>query len=321
MKAFLTGGTGFIGRHLIDLLLARGAEVIALLRSPEKAAALEEKKIHLLYGDLFSIPTLPAGIDTVYHLAGKTRSLKSADYYTVNREGTASLFRCLLAYPGRPTVVHLSSLAAAGPSEDGRPVRENDAAHPVTHYGRSKLQGEQEAIRLGADFPLVIVRATAIFGPWDVDFLDFFKLVARRILPTFRKKRLLSLCYVKDLAEALYQCSRTSLPSGEIINIADPAPVTWEELGESAAAAMGKKPIRVRVPLRVLGAAAILSELRDRVAGRPGIFNRDKYRDMKQSGWVADVEKAARLLSFRTQYDLGSALRETIDWYKAREWL
>jgi dihydroflavonol-4-reductase len=321
MKAFLTGGTGFIGRHLIELLLARGAEVIALVRNPEKAATLEDRRVDLLYGDLFSIPPLPAGIDTVYHLAGKTRSLKSADYYTVNREGTASLFRFLRAYPGKPMVIHLSSLAAAGPSEDGRPVRENDVAHPVTHYGRSKLQAEQEALHFGADFPLVIVRATAVFGPWDVDFLHFFKLVAKHVLPTFRKKRLLSLCYVKDLAEALYQCSRVKVPTGEIINIADPVPVTWEELGEAAGAVMEKKLVRVRVPMSALGAAAVFSEFRDRVTGNPGIFNRDKYRDMKQPGWVADVEKAARLLSFRPHYELPGALRETIDWYKARRWL
>jgi dihydroflavonol-4-reductase len=321
MKVFLTGGTGFIGRHLIELLLARGAEVTALVRNPDKAATLEGGKVNLLYGDVFSIPPLPAGIDAVYHLAGKTRSLKAADYYTLNRDGTASLVRFLRTYPGKPTVIHLSSLAAAGPSEDGRPVRESDPAHPVTHYGRSKLQAEQEALLLRTDFPLVVVRATAIFGPWDVDFLHFFKLVSRRILPTFRKKRLLSLCYVKDLVEALYRCSQVRVPAGEVINIADPVPVTWEELGETAAAVMGKKPIRIQVPMSVLGAAAVFSELRDRMTRKPGIFNRDKFTDMKQPGWVADIEKAARLLSFRPQYELPRALRETVDWYRARKWL
>jgi len=62
MKALLTGGTGFIGTHLIDLLLAQGTEVHVLVRNPDKEPALLKKKIQLLRGDLFSIPALPAGI-------------------------------------------------------------------------------------------------------------------------------------------------------------------------------------------------------------------------------------------------------------------
>lgn len=321
VNVFLTGGTGFIGSHLIELLLARGASIIALVRDPVRAAALEGKGVRFLRGDLFSLPPLPAGIDIVFHLAGRTRSLKTADYYTVNHEGTASLFRRLKAGSGRPKVIYLSSLAAAGPSINGTPVKESDPPHPVTHYGRSKLLGEEEALRFKDEFPLVIARATAVFGPRDLDFLTYFKVINRGILATVRKNRMVSICYVRDLAEALCLCAEKELPSGEIFNIADPAPVSWEEFGLAAARALGKKAVRVRVPLGVVAAAAALSELRDRLARNPGIFNRDKYRDLKQTGWVADVGKAARMLSFRTRYPLDRALRETMDWYKAQKWL
>mgnify|MGYP001081138499 CR=1 FL=1 len=321
MKAFITGGTGFIGRHLIDFLSARDAEIIALVRDPRKAVVFSGKKISILKGDLFALSSLPAGIDTVFHLAGKTKSLRESDYYTVNQEGTASLFRALLSSGGRPKVVYLSSLAASGPSENETAVREDDPPHPVTSYGRSKLGGEQEALKFRDRLPLVIIRASAIFGPLDRDFLEFFKFIGRGILPTAAEEKHVSLCYVKDLVEALYLCAQADLPSGEIFNIADPTPWTWERLGEAAGKAMGKKLRRVIIPMGILSLVTRLSEFRNRLKGEPGVFSREKYIDFMQPGWVADVSKAARVLSFRPRYDLEKAIQETVDWYIAEKWL
>lgn len=321
MKAFVTGGSGFIGSHLIDFLSAQDVETFALIRDPEKAAGLNGKKIHILKGDLFSIPSLPTGIDIVFHLAGKTRSLKAVDYYTVNQEGTASLFRALLSSGARPKVIYLSSLAASGPSEKDKGVKENDPPHPLTPYGRSKLLGEAEALKFKDRFPLVIVRASAVFGPGDRDFFQYFKVISKGILPTVRRSKLASFCYVKDLVEALYLCAQKDLPSGEIFNIADPQPWTWEELGEAAGKAIGKKFRKVRLSMGLLFMAVSLSEFMDRLKKEPGLFNRDRYADLKQPGWVADIEKAAAVLSFRPRYTLEKAIQETMDWYIAERWL
>jgi dihydroflavonol-4-reductase len=321
MRAFITGGTGFIGSHLLDFLSARDAEIFALVRDPEKAAGLKGEKINVLKGDLFSLPSLPAGIDIVFHLAGKTKSLKAVDYYTVNQEGTASLLRALLSCSARPKVVCLSSLAAAGPSEKGGAVREDDPPHPVGPYGRSKLRGEEEALKFKDRFPLVIVRSSAIFGPRDRDFLEYLKLIRRGILPTVSGQKMTSLCYVKDLVEALFLCAQKDLPSGEILNIANPQPLSWEELGEAFGRAMGRKFRKVRISMRFLAVAAILSEFVERVKGEPGLYNRDRLTDLKQPGWVADVGKAGALLSFRPRYTLEEAIQETVDWYIAEKWL
>ena len=240
MKAFLTGGTGFIGTHLIDLLLARDTEVYVLVRNPDKEPALLKKEVRVLRGDLFSIPALPAGLDIVFHLAGRIRSLNSDDYYTVNQEGTASLFRSLSRLKERPKVVVLSSQAAAGPSLGGRPVKESDPPRPVTTYGRSKLRGEQEALRLRNEFPVVIIRACSVFGPHDRDFLAYFKLAAKGIVLTLKKKKEASLVYVKDLAEALWLCAGAEVPSGETFNIADSRTYTLDDLGKAVAGALGR---------------------------------------------------------------------------------
>ena len=321
VKAFLTGGTGFIGTHLTDLLLAKGWEVYALARSPDQEPALREKEVRPLRGDLFSIPALPAGLDVVFHIAGKNRSLNSADYYTVNREGTASLFQALGRLRDRPKVIVLSSQAAAGPSWDGRPVRESDPPRPVTPYGWSKLRSEQEALRFKDEFPLTIVRACSVFGPRDRDFLTYFKLVARGFVISLKKEKEASLIYVKDLAEALFLCAGAALPSGEILNIADGRPYTWDELGMAAAAALGRSCRRVRLPKGIFYLFSVLYESGYHLTRKPGPFNRDKYRDLVQPGWLVDVSKAAEQLSFRPRYTLDKALQETVSWYVAEHWL
>lgn len=321
MKAFLTGGTGFIGSHLIDLLLSRDMEVFALVRHPEKEPALLEKKVRILRGDLFSIPALPAGLDFVFHLAGRTRSLKSADYYTVNRAGTASLCRSLSSLKEQPRVVILSSQAAAGPSNSGQPVRESDPPSPITPYGKSKLQGEREALRFESRFPLTIARASAVFGPKDRDLLPFFRLATKGILLSFREKKEASVIYVKDLAEALFLCASVDLPSGEIFHIANARSCTWEELGRAAASALGKKCMRVQVPRSMAYLCSLASEASYQLTGKPGIFNRDKYRDLVQPRWIMDVGKAAQMLSFKSRFTLERAMEETMAWYLNQKWL
>jgi nucleoside-diphosphate-sugar epimerase len=165
------------------------------------------------------------------------------------------------------------------------------------------------------------VRASAVFGPRDRDFFEYFKLIKRGFLPTATEQKLISLCYVKDLVEALYLCAQKDLPSGEIFNIADPQPRTWEELGEAAGRAMGRKFIKVRFSMGFVSMAARLSEVMSRLKGKAGPFDHDKYMEWKQPGWVADVEKAAVRLSFRPRYTLEKAIQETIDWYIAEKWL
>ncbi len=321
MRAFVTGGTGFIGSHLVDLLLAREVEVYALVRNPQKERTLLSNNVRVLKGDLFSIPALPAGLDLVFHLAGKTRSLKSADYYTVNQQGTASLFHSLLSLKERPKVVMLSSQAAAGPSDGHRPVQESDPPRPITHYGRSKLLAEEEALKFRDRVPLTIIRASAVFGPQDRDFLAYFRMATRGILLSFAEKKEGSVIYVKDLAEALFLCASTGLPSGEIFNIADVKPYSWEDLGRAAAATLGRKCRRIRLPSGLIYLFSLLSEASYHLTRKPGLFNRDKYRDLSQQGWLMDVRKASEILAFKPRYSLERAVEETMSWYVAQKWL
>jgi len=323
MKAFVTGGTGFIGSHLIDYLLKKGFQVLALVRDLNNLKWLEGKNITFLKGDFFAIPPLSKDIDYVFHIGGLTRASKSADYYTVNHQGTASLFQSLISqkiFPER--IIYLSSLGAGGPSSNGQAVKESDPPHPITPYQKSKLKGEEEALKHKDQFSVVILRAGAIYGPRDRDFLTYFTFMKKGILPSLRSsQRLLSLCYVKDLVRALYLCTQKDLVSGEIINIADPKPHYYDDIGKAAGRALGKKLKKLSLPLPAFHISALISELYGVLTKNPINFDRQKVKEMKQAGWIADVRKAEEKLSFQTQYNLEEAIKETIQWYLEVGWL
>jgi len=322
MKVLITGGTGFIGSHLVERLRAHDAEIFALVRNPSRIRFLEGTGVHLLKGDLLDLPELPSGLDAVFHLAGMTKALKSGDYYNVNQRGSASLFEALAKRGRPPKVIHLSSLAAGGPSLEGRGRRESDIPEPVTPYGKSKLLGEAEALARKDRFPLTILRVGAVYGPRDADFLNYFKYVRRGLLPSLgRKKKLFSVCYVKDLARALETAAGADLESGEILNIADAVPRSFEDIGLAAAKALGITPRRVVVPMLAVFGTALVSELSSRLRRRPTAINRNKFRDYRQRGWEADVQKSRERLAFVTEYSLDEGIQETIRWYRDNGWL
>lgn len=324
MKVFITGGTGFIGSHLIDFLLNKyKVRIYALVRNRNNTKWLNGLDVQLLEGNLFSIPSLPSDIDYVFHLAGLTKAYNSGAYYTVNQEGTASLFKSIVAqkvYPKK--IIYLSTLAATGPSFNGQPVKEDSEAQPVTPYGKSKLLGEKEALKFKNEFPLVIIRVGAVFGPRDKDFLPYFRIIQKGALPSIgHKQRLLSMCYVKDLIHALDLSTQKDLKSGEIIHIADPQPYSWDEFGKIVAKGLGKSARTVKIPFPALFLAALAFDLSSRVSKKPSPLNLYKFKEMKQKGWVADTTKAKELLSFYPKYSLQEAIQETIDWYLENKWL
>jgi nucleoside-diphosphate-sugar epimerase len=321
MRVLVTGGTGFLGSHLVEGLLEEpGTEVFALVRDPGRPRWLKgEARVRLLPGDLGNIPALPEGLVAVYHVAGSTKTLRSSAYYTVNRDGTTNLLRALEARPDRPRFVHVSSLAAVGPSAPERAVREDDPPHPVSRYGESKLQAEQEVLARRDRFPVVILRPAAVYGPRDEDFLEYFRWIKRDVEPVVGPTQLMSLVHVRDVVRAALLAGRADIASGEVFHIADPTPRSWEDLGRIAAGLLGKKPVRIRIPVWTASLAAAASEGLGRLLGRDkGLLNRDKVRLARAAGWVADVGKARRILGFETRVALEQGLGETIAWYLAK---
>jgi dihydroflavonol-4-reductase len=318
----VTGATGFIGSHLVERLVAQGRAPRCLVRRSSATGNLTRGGIELAEGDLESGAGLePAlrGVDTVIHLAGVTKARNAAEYNRGNALATAKL---LGAANHVDRFVHVSSLAAAGPSTADRPLTEADEPRPVSQYGRSKLAGEQAVRRSPLASRAVIVRPPVVYGPRDRDVYQMIRTVARGWMAQIgNAPRRFSHIYVGDLVDGMIAAADCTGAGGEVFYLADPMPVTWDEFGSLAARLMGRKLRTVAIPESAAYVLGLCAEWWSRLSGKPGILSRDKVREACCAGWVCDSGRARRELGFRASTGLEEGLRRTLDWYKEAGWL
>ncbi len=322
MKALVTGGTGFVGGHLIEALERRGDEVTALIRSPAKAERRLAPGTETVRGDLHDLEALraaTAGRDVVYHVAGQVAARGEAEFLRTNVEGTRNLVEAA-ARGGRPRLVLVSSLAAAGPSVPGRPLEGDEPPRPVTAYGRSKLAGE-EVVRASA-LEWTIVRPPMVYGPRDTEVLKVFQLARLGIGAVFGDgSQELSAVYGPDLAEALAAAAASEAAVGRTYCACHPERFTSGEFVRAVGRALGRRVRVLRLPggfsrllLAAIGAAA-------RTAGRATILDRDKANELLQPAWTGDPAPLSRDTGWRARHDLAAGLSATAAWYRDQGWL
>jgi nucleoside-diphosphate-sugar epimerase len=171
MKVFITGATGYIGHALTRELVRRKFEVVALVRSKEKAADLAALGVELLTGDLSDHHTIAQGMqgaEVVFHLAAYARLWPEDEnlYRDINVKGTETILDLALKYKIK-RVVFTSTASVHGPSA-GSPVNEKTKrTAPFTNfYERTKAEAEQIARTYAArGLPVVIVNPTRVYGP------------------------------------------------------------------------------------------------------------------------------------------------------------
>lgn len=315
----ITGATGFIGSHLAERLLAEGQEVWALVRGEPRWLPEGVKPIK---GDLRGeLPPL-RGFHHVFHLAGLTRAKHPKEYFEVNRTGTKRLLEALEASGGiTGRFLYLSSLAAAGPCSPLRPRTEEDPPRPVSPYGRSKLEAEGVAIEYRDNLRVGILRAAAVYGPRDDYMLQLFRLVKGGFVPLLRRKQWLSLCFVQDLVEALILAAEADYPSGEVFFVSDGLKHTLQSLIDMVASLLGRRYIKIRVPVPVAWLCAYWGELLGRLRGRAVAFTPSKCIEALQEAWLCDISKAKDVLGFSPRWSLREGLELTIAWYLKAGWL
>ena len=318
----VTGGTGFIGSHLVERLVAQGRPVRCLVRRTSAIAGLPLAAIEVAQGDLESGAGLAEalrGVDTVIHLAGVTKARVPADYERGNAGATAQLLR---AAGDIRRLVHVSSLAAAGPSPADRHLTEEDPERPVSHYGRSKLAGEQIVRQSPVGERAVIVRPPVVYGPRDRDVYQMIRTLARGwMLQIGSQRRYFSLVYVGDLVDGLIAAAEREGVGGRIYYVAHPRPASWDEFGNTAARLMGRHARTLAIPEKAAYALGWCAERWAGWSGKPGILSRDKVTEACCAGWVCDPGRARRELGFCAQTGLEDGLRRTLDWYKEAGWL
>jgi nucleoside-diphosphate-sugar epimerase len=325
-NVLVTGATGFVGSHLVEALLQKGHCVTCLVRNTAKAGALQKLPVQLVIGDLAdpaAIRKAAGAVHTVYHVAAVLKAAGRDHYFEVNQLGTRRLLEILAEVnPCLNRFVHISSLAAVGPSVDGRGLTEEERPHPISWYGESKLESELEALRYARIFPVTILRPSAVYGPGDSETLLIFRMIKHGCLFTpGRFARRFSLIHVDDLVAAIIEAGKRSVPSGEIFFISRHEIYSWEDVGRSIARALGTRYRQIAIPLWMAVTAGSAGDLWARISGRPATINRQKVRELIEPFWLCDSSKARAMLGFSPTIDLDTGIRQTVRWYRDRRWL
>ncbi|OUW78138.1 MAG: hypothetical protein CBD74_11050 [Saprospirales bacterium TMED214] len=332
--ALVTGATGFIGHHLVQRLLAQGTVVKCLVRSESRSADLTQLDVKLVKGDLVDFKSLAEavkGVDVVYHLAGLTKSISKTDLMNVNGQGARNLSLACSQSKCPPTLVLVSSLAAAGPTKNGDPRVETDAVNPISNYGRSKRAGELAVIDLADEVPTTIVRPPIVFGEHDRDGFQWFKMIRQlgiHLTPGLQDYYY-SVIHADDLASALIlaaergaRVDRRSEDNVGIYFAACDEVMTYSDLGRLIGDCVGRSRTRVlRMPMCVIRGVALTSDLWSRVRRQPTILNLDKAREAAGGSWVCSSSKLCSETGFTPSASVEERLRQTADWYIGKNWL
>ena len=285
MRALVTGAAGFIGAHVVDALVAAGAEVRAFDRdAPADLPAGAEAVI----GDLLDAEAVRAamdGCDAVFHLAAVYSFARSDAglMQAVNVEGSRILLDTAARAPVRPRVVYTSSCATCGPVR-GRPATEDDAPPAyelAVPYKRTKIEGEQLALAAAAEgHDVVVVNPTTPIGPGDRRPTPTGKMiadVARGRARGYLAGSVLNVVAVQDVAAGHVgahergRAGRRYLLGGENLPM--------REVFATAARAAGRPAPRLAVPWPVAYGAALAARVALRPFGRePELLVLDEVR-------------------------------------------
>ncbi len=325
-KVLVTGSTGFIGSHLTELLLNEGYSVNCLVRDPRNLRWLSGLNVEVMTGDCLLRETLPLAVKNVslvVHAAGLTKAKRAREYYEVNHAGTRNILEaCLHHNPGLEKFVFVSSQAAAGPSSDGKPVTAQDAPHPVSDYGKSKLFAEEEVLKYKDRFPVVILRPSAVYGPRDRDMYELFRWAARGLtLEISGGKRFLNFCYVGDLVRAITLCLEKQSASGSIFYVAENRPYSWSEFRDILLTTGNVRAMTIKIPKMAAYMIGLLSEFGSLLTSRPSLTNRQKVREAVQQYWTCDLGPIEKELGFKSVFPLQQGLSSTWRWYRDNNWL
>ena len=323
-RALITGATGFVGGHLAELLVAEGWEIRALVRPTSDVGRLRRLGAELHEGGLSdreAVRRASAGVEVVYHLAAVTGLRGEKDFTRANAEGTENVVAAARAAVPRPKrLVYLSSYAACGPSEPGKPRATDETPGPLTAYGRTKLAGEDAVRPLDeAGVETVILRAPPVYGPGDHAFLPYFRLIRWGIAPSPAGDELHThMLHVRDLARALLHAADAAPGT---YAVAEPVEHRWGEIVAAMGEALGKRPRRIPLPRPLVRSAAALTQGVGELLGRSTVFNREKADEMLAPAWVCDLSGSEALLPRHEVTPLREGISETASWYIRQGWL
>jgi dihydroflavonol-4-reductase len=321
-KTLVTGGTGFVGRAVVEELLAAGREVRVLARNPEHPA-LAGLAVEVAVGDLRDPDSLDealAGCTRLFHVAADYRLWvpDPATMYAINLEGTRRLLKAAAAR-GLDRVVYTSTVGTLGNPGDGTPGAEDTPVslkEMVGHYKRSKFLAEAVALDFARQgLPLVVVNPSTPVGPWDFRptptgqmIVDFLK----RRMPAYLETGL-NLIHVRDVARGHLLAEGKGRVGEKYILGNDN--LSLSRIFQLLAELTGMAAPKVRLPYwPVLGMAYVDEFIATYLRRRPPRMPVSAIRMAKKYMYF-DNRKAVQYLGL-TVTPVRQALAEAVEWFR-----
>jgi nucleoside-diphosphate-sugar epimerase len=320
VRIFLTGGTGFIGAHVARKLRERGDEVVALARSPEKAASLRELGCEIVEGDLADKDAIKRGlqgVDAAIHGAAIYKvGIPKSDrpgMWKANVEGTEAVLDAAIE-AGVPKIVYVSTVNVFG-NTNGRVVDESyerDVSDGfVSYYDETKYRSHQIAKdRIAKGAPIVIVQPGGVYGPDDhsevgnmIDEASRGKLRMKAFPDTG-----LNLVHVEDVADGVLLALDSGQPGeayvlgGELSTLGDAI--------DKASDISGQKRVKLTLPPLLAKLSAPLGPVVGPLMGFPPNL-KEAINASDGVTYLAKDDKARRELGYSPR-DLDTGLRETL---------
>ena len=319
----VTGAAGFVGRHLVEHLVARGVRVRAMVRQESQAKALRGLAEEVVLGDLQKPETLPAavaGTAGIYHIAALFRSADSDRelFFDINAEGTRRLLDAAIA-EGVPRLI-LCSTNGVHSHIEVPPADETYPFNPSDTYQESKLEGERIAMRYFEEGRIrgAILRPAMIYGPGDERIGKMFTMIAKgRFFYIGKGEALRHYIDVRDLCEAFRLAMVHEEVNAEAFLIAGRQILTLKESAQEIASQLGVKPPWLHLPLKPMMVLAHATEIVCKPLGiEPPIFRRRVSFFVKNRAF--DISKARRLLGFEPRQDFSGEVADIIDDFRRR---
>jgi len=312
-RALVTGCSGFIGRRLCEKLVAEGFYVVGMGRHTVDGPWQEFIQYDLKERASVSIP---ADIDTVFHLAGKAHAMssdwrKERRYFQVNISGTRKLLEAA-RLAGVRRFVYFSSIKATGEATVGV-VDESDLSPPVSMYGRSKRKAEQLVLEGGYVPEPVVLRPTMVYGPFALGNLPMMIRAVDRgyfpLLPDTGNTR--SMVHVDDVAQAALLAATRVEAIGQIYILTDGCPYSVRQIHTWICESLGKD-MPVQEP--PMGLVRLLARVGDALGGLIGRSFRFDSQVLERLTGAAcyDSSKIQRELGFVPRHNLRETLPEMI---------
>lgn len=298
-KVLITGSSGLLGSHLLDVLRNSCREIRVLVRKP---AASYGKRVRIVQGDIrenADVNNIVEDTDIIFHLAAIVNVDESISdpFNTLNTNviGTVKLLESIRKKRRKPHVIFSSSVAVYGVPRAAK-ITENHTMAPSNPYSASKAAADVicQAYNKTYDIPVTILRSSTLYGPRQRT-TQFIPSVILQCLSsdTIRLGSLdpyRDFCYVKDVAASFVLAGATAKAKGQVFNISTGVPMKVADIVTKVSKILGKDV---------------------KIKARKAFYRPEEM----MNPFIIDSTKARKILGWTPYHDIDSGLKETIEWF------